>query len=61
MVKFQRRHYEAIAECLAYSDARDYVIYEFIQMFEEDNDNFDRGRFRERLDNLRKEFARIPL
>jgi len=61
MVKFQRRHYEAIAKCLAYSDARDYVIYEFIQMFEEDNDNFDRGRFRKRLDNLRKEFARIPL
>ena len=40
MSKFQRRHYYEIAHTLAYSDASDYTISHFVQLFEQDNPNF---------------------
>jgi hypothetical protein len=45
MSKFQRRHYVAIAEVLAYSKASDKVINEISDMFSRDNPNFSHARF----------------
>jgi hypothetical protein len=53
MSKFQRRHYEAIAETLAFSDASDRTITFFVNMFGTDNYNFDPQRFRGRIEDLR--------
>ena len=53
MSKFQRRHYEAIAEVLAFSDASDQTITMFVNMFGRDNYNFDSHRFRGRIAGLK--------
>lgn len=44
-IMFQRRHYQAIAEVLAYSNASDTVIESMCNMFERDNPNFNRNTF----------------
>ena len=49
---FQRRHYEAIAEVLALSDATDKTITFFVNLFGHDNPNFDSSRFRSRITAL---------
>ena len=53
MSKFQRRHYEAIAEVLAYSFASERVIITMSKMFEHDNANFSRSRFEGRIAGLK--------
>ena len=57
MSKFQRRHYEAIAEVLGYipdEGSRTYVVESFVRMFKRDNVNFRPDRFRERVDQHAK-------
>ena len=52
MSKFQRRHYEAIAEVLGLmvdERIRNYCVAHFIKMFERDNPNFKPDRFRARV------------
>lgn len=52
MSKFQRRHYEAIAELLGYMAdeiSRAFVVEQFIVMFKRDNSRFQPDRFRERV------------
>jgi|TARA_R110000824_G_scaffold222785_1_gene410548 hypothetical protein len=51
--KFQKRHYEAIAAVLAQSHVKEATIISFILMFEHDNYNFDRNRFRGRIAGLK--------
>tara|TARA_Y100001938_G_scaffold33420_1_gene45832 strand:+ start:102 stop:278 length:177 start_codon:yes stop_codon:yes gene_type:complete len=46
MTKFQRRHYELLAEVMAYSNANDEVINQMVKMLERDNYRFDETRFR---------------
>lgn len=46
MSKFQRRHYELLAEVMAYSNANDEVINQMVKMLERDNYRFDETRFR---------------
>ena len=50
---FQRRHYEAIAKvCLTsktYSMEYEKVVNALVDMFKEDNPNFDEKRFLERI------------
>ena len=53
MSNFQRRHYEAIASVLAYSNAREATILYFMDMLARDNYNFDRLRFRGRIAGLK--------
>ena len=53
MSKFQRRHYEVIAEVLSQSHVTEATIISFILMFERDNCNFDRNRFRGRIAGLK--------
>lgn len=53
MSKFQRRHYYAIAHTLAYSDASDYTISQFVEMFEIDNSNFKKEFFLSVIEQLR--------
>jgi len=55
MSKYQRRHYEEIAEILAHPDclATDEVIDRFITLFENDNPNFDNNRSLNRINALR--------
>ena len=53
MSKFQRRHYEAIAEALAFSDAPERVVDALINVFNQDNSNFDRKRFKGRIAGLK--------
>lgn len=52
MSKFQRRHYEAIAEVLGLmvdERIRNYCVAHFINMFERDNSRFQPDRFRGRV------------
>ena len=53
MSKFQRRHYEAIAEHIGYMQideaSREILIEDFIVMFKRDNSRFQPDRFRERV------------
>ena len=54
MSKFQRRHYEAIAEVIGYmgmdSQPRKFITEEFVRMFKRDNSNFNPDRFRARVE-----------
>lgn len=53
MSKFQRRHYEAIAEILGYTaekQARKFITEQFVRMFKRDNPNFNPDRFRARVE-----------
>tara|TARA_R100000152_G_C6604929_1_gene60755 strand:+ start:361 stop:549 length:189 start_codon:yes stop_codon:yes gene_type:complete len=52
MSKFQRRHYEAIAEVLGYTAekrVRDLLTEQFVRMLKRDNPNFSPDRFRARV------------
>lgn len=42
---FQQRHYNKIAEVLAFSKASNLTINQMMNMFERDNPNFNRLRF----------------
>ena len=53
MGNFQRRHYEAIAEVLAYSRAPPRVINMFINTLSRDNHRFDSQRFKGRIAGLK--------
>ena len=53
MSKFQKRHYEAIAEALGYSDASKRTIEQVTQMFKRDNANFKEYMFRERVEQYK--------
>ena len=53
MSNFQRRHYEAIAEVLAYSKAPPRVINMFINTLSRDNHRFDSQRFKGRIAGLK--------
>ena len=53
MSNFQRRHYVSIAEVLAYTNANNVVINQFINMLQADNANFDRNRFIGRIAGLK--------
>ena len=53
MSNFQRRHYEAIAEVLAYSKAPPRVINMFINTLSRDNQRFDSQRFKGRIAGLK--------
>jgi hypothetical protein len=53
MSNFQRRHYEAIAAVMAYSDAPNRVVDMMVSLFERDNQNFDRSRFKGRIAGLK--------
>lgn len=46
-MKFSRRHYIAIAEVLADTNATDYTVDKMRDMFVEDNENFNSDKFRE--------------
>jgi len=53
MSKFQRRHYEAIAEVLGYTAekrVRDLLTEQFVRMLKRDNPNFNPDRFRARVE-----------
>ena len=53
MSKFQRRHYEAIAEVLGYTAekrVRNLLTEEFVAMLKRDNPNFSPDRFRARVE-----------
>lgn len=45
MPDFQRRHYEAIAEATAASRNIDQLTVKLADLFETDNEHFDRHRF----------------
>ena len=53
MSKFQKRHYEAIAEVLAYTNAHNVVVNQFISMLQADNPKFNRNRFIGRIAGLK--------
>jgi hypothetical protein len=58
MSKFQRRHYEAIAEVLAVFHSKgsftvEDIDEEFIAMFQTDNPNFKRERFKKKIEDTR--------
>ena len=54
MSKFQRRHYEAIADLLAlHCGATDGLIDSFCDLFGRDNHNFNKTRFLNRINALR--------
>jgi hypothetical protein len=53
MSKFQRRHYELIAEVLAYSNADRMIILQMCSMLRKDNHRFDDERFMKAIDNYR--------
>jgi len=46
MSKFQRRHYQKIAEVMAYSNANDEVINQMVRMLARDNSRFNETLFR---------------
>jgi len=57
MSKFQRRHYEAIAEVLGYiksNGSRANVTEQMVKMFKRDNVNFNPDRFRDRVEQHAK-------
>ena len=47
--KFQRRHYELMAETLAYSTATEDVIQAISDMFARDNSRFNEHQFKNRI------------
>mgnify|MGYP003141749226 CR=1 FL=1 len=53
MSKFQRRHYEAIAQVLAYSNANKIIVLQMCAMLRRDNYRFDDERFIKAIDNYR--------
>ena len=53
MSKFQRRHYEAIAQVLAYSNANKIIVLQMCAMLRRDNYRFDDERFIKAIDNHR--------
>jgi hypothetical protein len=53
MSKFQKRHYEAIAEALGYGNASKRTIDQVTRMFKRDNANFKEYMFRERVNQYK--------
>ena len=53
MSKFQRRHYEAIAEVLAHSNANKMIVLQMCAMLRRDNYRFDDERFIQAIENYR--------
>lgn len=53
MSNFQRRHYQAIAEVLAYSNADKMIVLQMCAMLRRDNYRFDDERFMKAIENYR--------